>query len=80
MTGLPGFASDGSGLHLAAGCQQWKLLNGSDTQPLHCDQVVNFIIISYICSNLLYVHMEILQSGEDPPLFEDMADLICNPS
>jgi len=33
MAGLPGFASNVSGLHLGAGCQQWKLLDALGTQP-----------------------------------------------
>ena len=41
MAGLPGFPSHGSGLHLGAGCQQWKLLGITDTQPPLSNAVVN---------------------------------------
>ena len=41
MVGLPRFASHGSGLHLGAGCQKWKLLDVSGTQPPLCEAVVN---------------------------------------
>ena len=33
MARFPGFASHGSGLHLGAGCQWWKLLDVSGKQP-----------------------------------------------
>ena len=33
MAGLPGFASHESSLYIGAGCQQWKLLDVSGTQP-----------------------------------------------
>ena len=36
-------------------------------------------VVHINCSYLLYVHMELLQITKDPPLFEDMTDLICNP-
>ena len=38
---LPGFASHGSGFHLGAGCQKWKLLDVSGTQTPLCETVVN---------------------------------------
>ena len=41
MAGLPGFASHGSSLHLGAGCQQWKHLDVSGTQPPLCEAFVN---------------------------------------
>ena len=41
MAGLPGFASHGRGLHLGAGCQYWKLLDISGTQPQLCEAAVN---------------------------------------
>ena len=43
MAGLPGFASHGTSLHLGAtcNCQQWKLVDVSDTQPPLCEAVVN---------------------------------------
>ena len=44
MAGLPGFASHGSSLHLGAGCQQWKLLDVSGTQPPLCEAVVNMYV------------------------------------
>ena len=44
MAGLPGFASHGSSLHLGAGCQQWKLLDVSGTQPPFCEAVVNMYV------------------------------------
>ena len=44
MAGLPGFANHGSGLHLGAGCQWWKLLDVSGTQPPLCEAVVNHLL------------------------------------
>ena len=41
MVGLPGFPSYGSGLHLGAGCQYWKLLGITGTQPPLSNAVVN---------------------------------------
>ena len=41
LAGLPGFANHGSGLHLGAGCQWWKLLDASGTQPPLCEAVVS---------------------------------------
>ena len=41
IVGLPGFASHGRSLHLGAGCQWWKLLDVSGTQPPISDAVVN---------------------------------------
>ena len=41
MAGLSGFASHG--LHLGAGCQYWKLLDVSGTQPPLNDAVVKFV-------------------------------------
>jgi len=46
---LPGFASHGSGLQLGAGCQKWKLLDVSGTQPPLCKAVVN----EFVRRNLL---------------------------
>ena len=41
MAVLPGFPSHGSGLRLGAGCQQWKLLGITGTQPPVSNAVVN---------------------------------------
>ena len=41
MAGLPGFPSHRSSLHLGAGCQQWKLLGITSTQPPLSNAVVN---------------------------------------
>ena len=38
----------GSVLHLEAGCQQWKFLGVSDTQPPLCEAVVNLNILMSI--------------------------------
>ena len=43
MAELPGFASHGRSLHLGAGCQYWKLLDVSGTQPPLSDAVVNLL-------------------------------------
>ena len=43
---LPGFSSHGSSLHLGAGCQWWKLLDVSGTQPPFSDAVVKLIFVS----------------------------------
>ena len=45
LAGMPGFASHGSGLHLGAGCQWWKLLDVSGTQPPLCKAVVNMWVV-----------------------------------
>ena len=51
MAGLLGFATHGRSLHLGAGCQSWKLLDVSDTQPPLRDAVVN---VSYYFKFLMY--------------------------
>ena len=40
LAGLSGFASHWCGLHLGAGCQQWKLQDFLGTQPRLNDAVV----------------------------------------
>ena len=42
MAGLPGFASNQCSLRRGAGCQKWKLQDGSDTQRPLNDAVVNY--------------------------------------
>ena len=48
MARLTGIASRGNGLHLAAGCQQWNILDVSGAQPPFSNEAFSLIIMLII--------------------------------